>query len=47
MSAENVYNFYKDTLKAGNGWSIERAENLLQAWQRRFIEVQTLSTSFS
>lgn len=38
MSAENIYSFYKDTLKAGDGWSLKRAKAILRAWQRRFLE---------
>ena len=40
MSAENVYHYYKETLKAGKGWSVEKAKEILGAWQRRFIEVR-------
>ena len=43
MSAENVHHYYKETLKAGKGWSVEKAKEILRAWQRRFIEVSCTS----
>lgn len=41
MGEQEMYDFYQNTYKVHNlDWSVEKARIILEAWQRKFLEVR-------
>lgn len=39
MGSKNMFEFHDGNIKTGRFWTRERAEEIVNAWQRKFVEV--------